>query len=197
MSKPSAETRILDAARHLFFENGFAKVSTDMLAREAAVSKATIYRHFDNMTEILRRLTEMETAKVSGSDLPPIETRADLEKALTDFGHRLLSFLNQRDTIEFGRVIHEEARQNPDMGEAFFSAAFGTTQRNLSRIFAEAGSFGIVTLTATSDEIAEDMMSLFKGSGITGAMLGVCDVPYDDIDRKVERSVRTIMKVYA
>lgn len=197
MNKSSAETRILDAARALFFEHGFAKVSTDLLAREAAVSKATIYRHFANMTEILRRLTEIETAKISGSDLPQIETYADLQHALTAFGVRLLTFLNLTDTVEFGRVIHEEARQNPDMGQAFFEAAHGSTHNSLRQMFANAKDRKILTLAATPDEIAEDLMALFKGSGMTCAMLGVCDTPYGDIERQVDRAVMTILTVHA
>ncbi len=196
MDRLSAETRILVAARTLFFEHGFAKVSTDMLAREASVSKATIYRHFENMTEILRRLIEIEISKISGARMPTIETRADLEQALTEFGIRLLTFLNQSDTVEFGRVIHEEARQNVDMGQAFFSVAFDNTHRTVAKMFAHAGEHQIITLSATPDDIAEDLIALFKGSGMTAAMLGVLDVPYGDIEGKVQRAVQTILKVY-
>lgn len=196
MSMVSAELRILNAARDLFFEHGFADVSTDMLAREAAVSKATIYRYFENMTDILRRLTELETAKISGTDQPKIETRDDLQDALTQFGLRLLNFLNLSDTIEFGRVIHEEARKNPDMGQAFFLAAYGKTHDSLTRIIQEAADNGLLALTATPQEISEDLMALFTGSGMKRAMLGVCNVPYDCIDRNVERAVHTIMTVY-
>ena len=196
MSMFSAETRILNAARDLFFEHGFSGVSTDMLAREAAVSKATIYRHFTNMTDILRRLTELETAKISGSDQPRIETRDDLQNALTQFGMRLLTFLNSSDTIEFSRVIHEEARKDPDMGQAFFLAAYGKTNNALARIIQEAADNGLLLLTETPQDIAEDLMALFTGSGMKRAMLGVCDIPYDRMDRNVDRAVHTIMTVY-
>ncbi|SFT03348.1 transcriptional regulator, TetR family [Sulfitobacter marinus] len=192
----SAEMRILTAARRLFFERGFSDVSTDLLAREAAVSKATIYRHFENMTDILRRLTELETAGISGTEQPKVETRAELEVALTQFGLRLLNFLNASDTIEFGRVIHEEARKNPDMGQAFFLAAYGKTHETLVRIVQEAADNSLLTLTATPQEISEDLMALFTGSGMKRAMLCVCDAPYDGIDRNVERAVHTIMAVY-
>jgi TetR/AcrR family transcriptional regulator, mexJK operon transcriptional repressor len=197
MCMVSAEVRILNAARDLFFQHGFSDVSTDMLAREAAVSKATIYRYFENMTDILRRLTEVETAKISGTDQPKIETREDLQDALTQFGMRLLNFLNQSDTIEFGRLIHEEARKNPDMGQAFFLTAYGKTHDALTRIIQEAADNGLLTLTATPRDIAEDLMALFTGSGMKRAMLGVCDKPYDGLDCNVDRAVHTIMTVYA
>ncbi|WP_341233675.1 TetR/AcrR family transcriptional regulator [uncultured Sulfitobacter sp.] len=193
----SAEVRILNAARDLFFQHGFSDVSTDMLAREAAVSKATIYRYFENMTDILRRLTEVETAKISGADQPKIETRECLKIELTQFGLRLLNFLNLSDTIEFGRLIHEEARKNPDMGQAFFLTAYGKTHEALTRIIQEAADNGLLTLSATSQDIAEDLMALFTGCGMTRAMLGICDVPFDCLDRNVDRAVHTIMTVYA
>ena len=60
MNENASKSRILSTARTLFFVKGFEKVTTDLLAREASVSKATIYRHFDNMSEILQNVLEAE-----------------------------------------------------------------------------------------------------------------------------------------
>lgn len=38
---------ILDAAEQLFFENGVANTSMDEVAKTAAVSKRTVYNHFE------------------------------------------------------------------------------------------------------------------------------------------------------
>ena len=39
---------VLRAARHAFLASGFGAVSMDAIAREAAVSKATVYAHFNS-----------------------------------------------------------------------------------------------------------------------------------------------------
>ena len=85
MGKTTSQDRILHAARRLFFEHGFGQVSTDVLAREAAVSKATIYRHFENMADILRCVTEAEALRFREITPPKTETIADLQTALIQY----------------------------------------------------------------------------------------------------------------
>lgn len=196
MSQQSSEMRILTTARCLFFEHGFEGVSTDMLAREAAVSKATIYRYFDNMTDVLRRVTEVEMAQFSDPVPPMIKTREELQQVLTHYGIRLMSFLNKPDTVKFARLIHEEARANPDMARAFFIAAHDATQRHLAQILTDAQARAIVAMTAAPMEVAEDLMGLFEGLGMARVQLGVCDVPYNDVERRADRAVQTILKMH-
>ena len=44
--------RILDAARTVFFEQGFEGANLDEVARRAGLAKGTIYRHFENKAEL-------------------------------------------------------------------------------------------------------------------------------------------------
>jgi TetR/AcrR family transcriptional repressor of mexJK operon len=43
---------ILAAAKRMFLEGGFGAVSMDAIAREAGVSKATVYAHFAGKEEL-------------------------------------------------------------------------------------------------------------------------------------------------
>ena len=43
---PSKRDAILEAAARVFFESGYAAASMDEIAREAGVSKQTVYSHF-------------------------------------------------------------------------------------------------------------------------------------------------------
>ena len=43
---PSKREAILEAATRVFFESGYADASMDEIAREAGVSKQTVYSHF-------------------------------------------------------------------------------------------------------------------------------------------------------
>ena len=44
--------RIVDAARELFFEQGFERANLDEVARRAGLAKGTIYRHFESKAEL-------------------------------------------------------------------------------------------------------------------------------------------------
>lgn len=197
MGKLTPQDRILRAARRLFFEHGFGQVSTDLLAREAAVSKATIYRHFENMADILRCVTEAEAAKFREITPPKTETIAELKAALIQYGTKLLTFLNEAETLEFARLMHEGARDNPDIGKTFFNAAYGQTQNDFAKMFAAAQSRGVLSDQTSPMDIAEDLIGLLEGLGMVRVQLGVIKVPYPDAQDRSNRAVNTILKMHA
>ena len=197
MGKTISQDRILHAARRLFFEHGFGQVSTDVLAREAAVSKATIYRHFENMADILRCVTEAEALRFREITPPKTETIADLQTALIQYGTKLLTFLNEAETLEFARLMHEGARENPDIGETFFNAAYGQTQNDFAKMFAAAQNRGVLSDLTSPMDIAEDLIGLLEGLGMVRVQLGVIKVPYPDVQERTTRAVNTILKMHA
>jgi len=197
MGKTTSQDRILHAARRLFFEHGFGQVSTDVLAREAAVSKATIYRYFENMADILRCVTEAEALRFREITPPKTETIADLQTALIQYGTKLLTFLNEAETLEFARLMHEGARENPDIGETFFNAAYGQTQNDFAKMFAAAQNRGVLSDLTSPMDIAEDLIGLLEGLGMVRVQLGVIKVPYPDVQERTTRAVNTILKMHA
>jgi len=56
----SKEDVILKTARGLFAHFGLKKVTTDEIAKEAHISKATIYKYYQNKTDILKHVVDME-----------------------------------------------------------------------------------------------------------------------------------------
>jgi TetR/AcrR family transcriptional repressor of uid operon len=59
--KISAKERIVAAARQLFSERGFHRTAMADLAEHAQVSVGSIYRSFDNKSEIVRAIVEADT----------------------------------------------------------------------------------------------------------------------------------------
>lgn len=53
-------SQILDTARRLFSQFGLRKVTTDDIAKDAHVSKATIYRRYKNKREIFDEVVRIE-----------------------------------------------------------------------------------------------------------------------------------------
>lgn len=51
-SQPDTRTRILKAAREIFFRDGFADTNLDEVASRAEVGKGTLYRHFESKAEL-------------------------------------------------------------------------------------------------------------------------------------------------
>src|SRR5215471_10405262 len=57
--------RILAAARSLFLNLGYGETSMDAIARRAAVSKATLYSHFDGKDALFAALIMAECRHLS------------------------------------------------------------------------------------------------------------------------------------
>ena len=74
---------ILAAAKRAFLAAGFAAVSMDAIAREAGVSKATVYAHFAGKEElfgaVIGRECERYFARVPGNEPGPphLQPRSD------------------------------------------------------------------------------------------------------------------------
>jgi AcrR family transcriptional regulator len=50
--KAQSRRRIVDAAREVFFRDGFMDANLDLVARKAGVAKGTLYRYFDSKAEL-------------------------------------------------------------------------------------------------------------------------------------------------
>jgi AcrR family transcriptional regulator len=78
---PHTRKQILDASLHLFSRRGFARTTVRDIAREAGITDAAIYYHFQSKREVLKALVE-ERGFVAGlqqlervsADLPLHET---------------------------------------------------------------------------------------------------------------------------
>ncbi|MBN1768544.1 MAG: TetR/AcrR family transcriptional regulator, partial [Prolixibacteraceae bacterium] len=54
---------ILEAAQKLFWKFGFKKVTIEEICREGNVSKMTFYKHFDNKTELAKKVLDKVVSK--------------------------------------------------------------------------------------------------------------------------------------
>lgn len=94
-----ARTRILDAARHLFREQGINSTGIDQLCADAGVSKRTLYQHFGTKEQLVADyLHEQDLDRLPGpfarTDLTPREQlMAVFEAALTDSPTPLCPFI--------------------------------------------------------------------------------------------------------
>ncbi|HYE09388.1 MAG TPA: TetR/AcrR family transcriptional regulator [Patescibacteria group bacterium] len=61
-------TKLMDKAQELFWKYGYTSVSVDQIAKEAGISKMTIYKHFhskeDLFVEVLMNYTELHINKL-------------------------------------------------------------------------------------------------------------------------------------
>jgi TetR/AcrR family transcriptional repressor of mexJK operon len=153
---------ILSAAERSFLARGFGAVSMDAIAREAAVSKATVYAHFVDKAAlfgaVISRLNERRFGGFSAEALDP----DDVEASLTTFARRFLELILSPEAIALNRIIIAEVTRFPELGEAFWQAGPARSRTQLEAFLRRATAAG--TLAVPDPRIAaEQFVALARG----------------------------------
>jgi len=99
------KVEIFNAAQSLFAQFGLKKITTDDIAREGGVSKATIYKYYKNKSEIFDEVVETEAAQLLKAIVEAVDrapTVPDKFKA-----HLFTRMENLGEFINFYRVTRE------------------------------------------------------------------------------------------
>lgn len=112
---------ILNAAVELFTEQGFSNTSMDQIARQAGVSKQTVYSHFGNKEDLFVGAVgckcvahELTTAMFE----PGNDTPAQLLNIAENFSAMLLT----QEAIQVSRTCISEAETHPELSRLYFDA---------------------------------------------------------------------------
>jgi AcrR family transcriptional regulator len=151
-----AET-ILAAAERAFLAGGFGAVTMDAIAREAGVSKATVYAHFHGKEElfgaVIAHLSERPFGGFSADALDPL----DIAASLTTIARRFLDLVLSPEAIALNRIIIGEVIRFPVLGQVFWTAGPERIRAQIEaflRRAAEAGSLAIPDPRMAAEQFA-------------------------------------------
>jgi TetR/AcrR family transcriptional regulator, mexJK operon transcriptional repressor len=172
--------RILAAARTLLFERGMDGLTTDRLARQAQVSKTSLYKHFPDLSSLLEAVIASEAERIShGLPQEPAHT-SEFWEALKTYGANLLALLNRPDVIRLDQLMHEQAHRHPQLGARFFAATYGRSLRELESLLSYGVARGFIRQPVEPQRDAEMLLSLWEGFAFGRARLGITDQPFPD-----------------
>jgi TetR/AcrR family transcriptional repressor of mexJK operon len=193
---PAKREAILQAARALFLGKGFSAVGIEEIARQANVSKMTVYGHFHDKAAILSAIVGAEARRMTSAlDVLPGDPR-NLEQRLVSFGTALVAFLTSPEMLAFERLLMAEASRHPDLARAVIEAGPRFGHRKLAEQLAAAAAQGELAIDAPI-LAAQQLTSLWKGFFYLECQLGVRPTPGpDDIERHVREGVDMFMGCY-
>ena len=113
-------TLIIDAARDLFLEDGFAATSMDTVAQAAGVSKATVYAQFGSKAQLFAAMID----RVGEQQIPALNSLPDGDTAevLQQFGRLAAELLLSQPVVAMQRIVTSETTRTPGIGDLFFSS---------------------------------------------------------------------------
>ena len=113
----------MDAARRVFFANGFVETSVDTIAAEAGVSKQTIYNHFGDkralFLAVIAAVQAEATAAAQGIAAPVVDENEDIDVGLRQLARAMIDTALVRDVMALRRIVIAERARDPELLDAF------------------------------------------------------------------------------
>ncbi|MDR3448900.1 MAG: TetR/AcrR family transcriptional regulator [Alphaproteobacteria bacterium] len=187
---------IVMAATHLFLQNGYELTSMEAVAKQAGVSKLTIYSHFADKSELFRaimayRCDQMKLPRdfTELTALPP-------EQALTQIAATVAAIIFREDSIRLQRIIHAEAVHHPEVVKSFYESGpkrIRVAFADLLRAYDERGTLAIPDAALAT----EQFFSVLKGEKLIRTLLLMAPVPTEaEIAAHVRNTVTFFLAAY-
>ncbi|MCO7229650.1 TetR/AcrR family transcriptional regulator [Halomonas sp. CnH100-B] len=187
---------MLDAAACLFFRNGLEAVTMEAVAREAGVSKVTVYGHFATKETLFGSVIRRETATIRQGLAQLPDTHDAVRQSLIEVGVCMLRFLLEPHVLAVERVMSHQGEQHPKLLRAFFDAGPWAISQWLREKLEGLASAGHLSLPDPA-RAADQLCSMWQGMLIKEVRMGVRPTPTEEeIQRQITSAVDVFLAAY-
>jgi TetR/AcrR family transcriptional repressor of mexJK operon len=189
--------QIIEAAGRLFLEQGYGATSMDAIAREAGVSKATLYAHYTGKDELFTAMIAMGTAQHSAA-LTDLDLGApeDLRAQLLRIARNHVDLLLSPQGLGMYRVVLAEVSRFPELGRAFYEGGVRVKHALLVDYLTRADAGGALRIDQPRRAAAE-FFGMVGSHLQMHAMLGLgVELSQEDRDAIVGHAVDTFLRAY-
>lgn len=187
---------ILEAAGRLFLQHGLQGASMDAVAREAGVSKQTVYSHFDGKEALFSACIRTKVSEYgfeAAAVPPPGEARAALLGLLKGF----MSLIVDPEVVAMHRVVAAEAASHPRIAALFFEAGPLATRDAVRQLLAPLIARGDLRPHDTT-YAAWQLLNMAMGDFHIRLQFGLLErVPEAELDAHLQRVVDDFLGLYA
>ncbi|MFD0840193.1 TetR/AcrR family transcriptional regulator [Williamsia serinedens] len=185
----STSNAVLDAARRCLVRSEGRKVTLAEVAREAGVSRPTVYRHWPEISAVIRDLLTRELAHLSAEHLSAVDDALARGEGVLDAV--VAAVVRVADAVTADPLFESLTRRQPDLLAPYVFERFGASQQmaleSLATRLTAAQDVGAVR-RGDADRIAA-MVILVAQSAITGRAT-VAAIIGDDWADELARVVR-------
>ncbi|MGH3727642.1 MAG: TetR/AcrR family transcriptional regulator, partial [Micromonosporaceae bacterium] len=151
--RPNKHDAITRAARTVFGRDGYSRTTTDAIAREAAVSTRTLYKHFGSKEQLFSYVLLDSATRVADAFVEYVEAglrdATGLEQQLVAIGRALVAHrIDFPDHFAMVAVISVEGRHFPEeLYEAWQQAGPLRVQAEVVRRLQALADAGLLRIT--------------------------------------------------
>ncbi|MEJ2694847.1 MAG: TetR/AcrR family transcriptional regulator, partial [Candidatus Thiodiazotropha sp.] len=199
--RPKSEAKseaILNAATKLFLAKGFQGTSMDAVAREAGVSKQTVYSHFANKETLFVACIGAKVAHYGFDEAAGVDD-SDLRQALLTVVHRFTDLLFDPEVVAVYRVVLSESTGQPHIGSLFFDNGPKRTKSAICEFLRQQVAKGRLRVSEerllyATGQLLNMSVGIFQWSLLFGLQDSIDD---SELAAHLERVVDDFLTLYA
>ena len=188
--------QVVAGARKVFLAAGFEGASVDLIAKEAGVSKATLYSYFPDKRVLFVEVAKEECARQADRALRVEQSDLPVREMLTAISRSMMEFLTSSFAHRIFRICVAESDRFPELGQEFYMSGPQLMEDGLSEYFTQACSRGELKI----DDIrlaAQQFEALIKADVFVKMVFNLIEKPeQNEIDRVIEGAVETFLARY-
>ena len=188
--------QVIDGARAVFLREGYEGASVDEIARDAGVSKATLYSYFPDKQHLFLAVLESECAQQSEIELMLDSGEMEVEEALRIICKTLITFFLSRFGQDMFRVCVAEAQRFPALGRTFYDSGPKRWGRKIAAYLDSPPARAALDIE-DSLLAADQLAQLCRADLMLKVLFGIeTDPPEHEIDRIADEAVKTFLARY-
>jgi AcrR family transcriptional regulator len=153
---PYTRQQILDASLRLFSERGFARTTVRDIARQAGITDAAIYYHFDSKRELLEALVEERGFLTSLQNLERVEAELPLREMVLWMAAGAINLMDENR--DFLRLIIMEGLGGDEAALEQYTRLLDLWENALTAVLQRYEGKGELRTAAPADELARQII---------------------------------------
>ena len=158
---PGKRAAILDAAKQLFVQQGYAGTSVEQIAATAGVSKLTVYSHFGDKETLFVEAVKAQCMQLMPEDVF-VRPGRDLRGSLLDIARHFFALVSSEPAVALHRVLMADGRDDPKLVRLFWDAGPARVKAGFTAFLEQAIAAGQLEIPDTALAV-DQFLCLLKG----------------------------------
>lgn len=173
--------QVLEGARTVFLRDGYEGASVDDIAREAGVSKATLYSYFPDKRLLFVEIARRECKRQADEALQLVDLTDPPECVLPEAADRIIDFFLSDFGRRVFRICVAESERFPELGQRFYDSGPALVRERLKAYLDGAAARGELDIPDTS--LAADQFAELCTASIFPAVIFGVQLTFTEADR--------------
>ncbi|USA46605.1 TetR/AcrR family transcriptional regulator [Acinetobacter sp. C26M] len=188
--------KILQAAKSIFLKMGYHATNMNQIAKEAGVTKLTVYNHFQDKGNLFICAIEESCEESIRTKQFELTAESNFKQALVLMCQRALSIIYLPEALKLDCLLFELAAEQSPLTKQFFDASHTRMCNVWCDFFEQAITFNFIRADEPLKQ-TELIISLMLGIRHQQVLLGLAPVPTTtEIDQMIEQAIEIFMLKY-